>query len=230
MDARIRERLETYACTDGVCLLVREPAGRDRVAGTPAAYADPDTPAPESEPLLAGMIIAPMLRPGAFPQRRRQHASDSWRRYLERQGVRSVEELNRLASDGAAIERVETDEDSPYFGALMRRRRPVVDGVRLAGVRAISPRGEALSAGRLAERLDIPLIERPEPGPLRAIVPVAASGMRAVGVLLRSGLDLARLGETIAGARGPLKVSGPIGPGAEFGVEEFRQLAERAGG
>ncbi len=230
MDARIRDRLESYACTGGVCLLLREPEAKESVSGTPAGYADPDTPAPDSEPAMAGVIVAPMLRPGAFPQRRRQHATESWRRYLNHQGVRSVEELNRLASVGGGIDRVELDEGSVYFGALMRGPRPVVDGLRLAGVRAIGPGSEALSAERLAERLNIPLIHTPEPGPLRAIVPVAASGMRAVGVLLRSGLDLARLGEAIAQAGGPLKVSGPVGPGAEFGVDEFKQLAERAGG
>lgn len=232
MDARVRKQLEAVASEARVCLLVREPEPGG-AAGTPAVYGEPDTPAGQGDPAVAGVIIAPMIRPASFPQRSRQHASESWRRYLNSRGVQGVEELNRLASDGSSRERVETDPDSPYFGALMRGPRPVVDGVRLAGLRPAGATAVTTDLESLAERLNLPLIDEGRAGVLRAIVPLASATVKSVVVLLNGGVDLHRLGEALKKAGGELKPAETTLASAydtELGLDELVKLAERSGG
>ncbi len=155
---------------------------------------------------VRGMVVDHAAVPEAFDPSRREEAARRWQRFLDGQGARDGDDLNKRHRRGLTPYRVEMRVRSSMFGVLHYEGRPVREGIALRDVIAVpiavdgmeddrrfvttiaSTRHEAavLLGARLGQRV---FVDDGEDGEALALVPPVGGHGRPFAVLLR------RLGE-----------------------------------
>ncbi len=190
---------------------------------------------------LRGMVVDHAAAPEAFSPSRREEAARRWQRFLDGQGARDSDELNRRHRRGLTPYRVETRGRSPLFGVLHYAGRPVREGLVLCDVIAVPiavdgmdddrdflttvsvsrHEAAAMLAARLGQRV---VVEdgNDEDGMMAMVPPVGEQGRPLLLVLRRLGelADLRALAPALRAIRGLASA-----PAADATIGQVRALA-----
>lgn len=193
---------------------------------------------------LRGMVVDHTAVPEVFSSSRREEAARRWQRFLDGQGARDREDLNRRHKQGLTPYHIETRTRSPMFGVLHRAGRPVREGLALRDVigvpiavdgmdddrdfvttiSATRHEASAMLSARLGQRV---VVDDDDEGELMAAVPPVGEGGRPLVLLLQRLGELADLRALVPALRAIRGLA--AAPPEDTTLGRIRALAMRRG-